>query len=457
METAASTTAPEFSVEVLRDSALYGAIAASRRHNYIYVQNWKCGSSTVRSTLWAAEHANGHAFPPGHPHQHSHEWPFRNDPRVWEQAAERFVFTFVRNPFTRILSAYLDKIKLHRHSAVWGAFAALHGLGDGPLGFLDFLRLIAVTPAVRLDPHWRPQTLNLLPNVIPYDFVGRLESLEPDLLSVLGSIFGTSNTGIHTYKRHQTQSTDVLDDYYGPREQDMVRSIYERDFIDLGYGFALRDPSRLAGVPRPGATMAQAWGRAWRLIGERDLAAAERELTRLKPWVAGPVVEEQLLRCRCEARPQPAAQLRECVQAIEPSLAAGYGDWNTWKWYGRGLMLTGRREDGLRAMLTAAQMAPSNGPAEKGWARHLHRRLAFLLASKGRVGDALSVLATKAPQRDGLHRGAFADIRSLMLRSVVRLVAGTARILGAPRWHPDRTLGLPSGDGSMSCEVSTRA
>jgi hypothetical protein len=37
---------------------LGGGIVAPRRLSYIYVNNWKCGCSTVRRTLWAAEHAS---------------------------------------------------------------------------------------------------------------------------------------------------------------------------------------------------------------------------------------------------------------------------------------------------------------------------------------------------------------------------------------------------------------
>ena len=33
----------------------------------------------------------------------------------------------------------------------------------------------------RMDPHWRPQHLNLMPPLVEYDFLGRLEHFEADL------------------------------------------------------------------------------------------------------------------------------------------------------------------------------------------------------------------------------------------------------------------------------------
>ena len=106
-------------VDVFKPGALDGAILASRRLPYIYVQNWKCGCSTIKSTLWAAEHANGTAVAPGHPHQRIADYPFVNDPGRWDGAGREFVFTFVRNPFARMLSAYLNKIVHHRDPSVW--------------------------------------------------------------------------------------------------------------------------------------------------------------------------------------------------------------------------------------------------------------------------------------------------------------------------------------------------
>ena len=64
----------------------------------------------------------GLAEPPEHPHRPSPNLPFVADPRRWEQVDDYFVFTIARNPYIRVLSAYLDKIRNHRDINVWSRF-----------------------------------------------------------------------------------------------------------------------------------------------------------------------------------------------------------------------------------------------------------------------------------------------------------------------------------------------
>ena len=124
-------------IDMYTPSPLWGTIVASRRSPYIYINNYKCGCSTVRQTLWAAEHAQGVASAPGAIHEQPDSWPWVDDPERWEHSEHAFVFTLVRNPYVRVLSAYLDKI---REPAIWGPFTARHGLGDDQLSFMEFLR-----------------------------------------------------------------------------------------------------------------------------------------------------------------------------------------------------------------------------------------------------------------------------------------------------------------------------
>ena len=86
---------------------LRGTLVASKRLPYIYVQNWKCGCSTVKSSLWHAEHARGLTSRPAT--RIRRMVPFVRDGKRWEHCEREFVFTFVRNPFVRVLSAYLNQ------------------------------------------------------------------------------------------------------------------------------------------------------------------------------------------------------------------------------------------------------------------------------------------------------------------------------------------------------------
>ena len=263
--------------------------------------------------------------PPGHPHQRIADYPFVNDPGRWENAGRDFVFTFVRNPFARMLSAYLNKIVHHRDPSVWGRFAARHGLGDAPLPFREFLELVARTPPAQMDMHWRPQSHTVAPHAVAYDFVGSMERFEEDLGLVLTRIFGR-DLPVHEHAPHRTGSTDQLAEYYGAEEIDSVRRICAVDFRELGYS---TDPARQMREPRPGASRPdamQAWGTAWRLFAQQEFAAAAATLEPTTPTLTGPVAADRLLRCHLAllARGGPAA-VPESRKHVSEALALGLG------------------------------------------------------------------------------------------------------------------------------------
>jgi hypothetical protein len=428
-------------VRVTRPSGLRDGILASRRLRYIYVQNPKCGSSTIRHSLWTAEHALGLAGPPGVPHVYCDDQPFIDDPRRWEHVEDEYVFTFARNPYARVLSAYLNKVVKHRDPLVWGNFAARHGLGDGPLAFGDFLRLVARTPSDELDPHWRPQCELLIPDLIPYDFIGSMETFEVDLRRLMRCIFGP-NSEVATHAPHRTDAVEFLTQHYGKEQLELVQRIYQDDFTLLGYSPDPAQQTRVRTPVPPNPDPIRRWGRAWRLAEGLEFADAAAEFEALRAWIAGPLLEERLLRCLCELPNASAKQgLARGVRHLEEALPRGYGDAISWKWYARALTLLGRREDGLMAMIESVRRRQPPAAGTQARLRRLAWQLALVRASKGRRSDALAALGHNP--RQGECDISQAQALSLVERSVIRLVASTAVALGARRRDAGPAPGVP--------------
>jgi hypothetical protein len=143
-----------------------------------------------------------------------------------------FRFTFVRNPFVRVLSCYLDKIV----NSIPERMRLLPILGLDPKAgapdFRSFLEAIAATPLPDHDVHWAPQVWLLQPDHVPYDFIGRMERFDVDLAHVCDRL-GIDRTP--SPPAHSTGAAEQIASHYGPEETALVRSIYGEDFKRFGY------------------------------------------------------------------------------------------------------------------------------------------------------------------------------------------------------------------------------
>jgi hypothetical protein len=169
------------------DGKFVGRLQPMPQYGCIYVKNAKSGSSTL--TLWLHRiHTGDHDFAPGNIHKH-HQLPkpgsLGRDTVVNMLNGEAFRFSFVRDPIVRVQSAYLDKVANTDCKNAWRirVHQAL-GVEADPKWVPTFEQFIAALEQQeprRMDPHWRPQHLNLMHPLVEYDFIGRLENFEADL------------------------------------------------------------------------------------------------------------------------------------------------------------------------------------------------------------------------------------------------------------------------------------
>ena len=157
--------------------------------------------------------------------------------RLTEEQVERFgqlfKFTFVRNPYSRVLSAYLDKIakddepnrrrKMGRTSS------------DGVPSFGDFVRWLD-RDGLHEDMHWAPQSSILLVAVAEFDFIGKLENLDGDFRKVADMLGGDRNdNSVHTFAPHSSGAVDKVAEYYTKELKEIVARLYREDFDSFGY------------------------------------------------------------------------------------------------------------------------------------------------------------------------------------------------------------------------------
>lgn len=145
-----------------------------------------------------------------------------------------FVFTVVRDPYARTLSAYLDKFRDgDKHLDRFGARIA--AMDDGAISFLGFCRYLAAGGEAE-NAHWMRQTrLTRLADRV--DFTGRVESLDADLGRILTRIGGRTPGRLTRAGPPATGAAERLRAYYGVESQHLVETVYRADFSTFGYPF----------------------------------------------------------------------------------------------------------------------------------------------------------------------------------------------------------------------------
>jgi hypothetical protein len=145
-----------------------------------------------------------------------------------------FKFMFVRNPYSRILSAYLHKIvrRLER-----GAKLGASGLDSsrGTPTFREFCSYLA-DGGLFENVHWSPQTSLMLLPFAKFDFIGKVETFENDVRTVLSRLGADEPADfIVPFSNYVTNSHLRIDDFYDTETRAIVRRLYRSDFETFDY------------------------------------------------------------------------------------------------------------------------------------------------------------------------------------------------------------------------------
>lgn len=149
------------------------------------------------------------------------------------------IFSVTRNPFSRALSCYKNKIGWGKEATgnIWNTFRSRFNF---PLecqpSFYDFLKSLAESKhdPQTLDIHYRPQFFNLHANQIVPSYIGRLEKFQH-----LKDYFARFSLNLQNRNPRPTGASETYRDEIQPDEAELIRNIYAIDFEHYGYELKL--------------------------------------------------------------------------------------------------------------------------------------------------------------------------------------------------------------------------
>jgi len=216
----------------------------SLRYRYIYYATTKVACTTTLLALQRAELQDSSILPMdlGDVHERNLS-PLLKPTQVGPlskliESPNYFKFCFVRNPFTRALSCYLEKIagdpQVHKRHILRQLGRPVDDLSQ-TVTFEEFLDAVAAQQTQEMNEHWCLQSFHLCWRRIPFDLIGRFESFCNDFDEALSNIGINSNKYFDRQKYNTTGSDVLLKNYYDHRLVSLVRRIYHEDFQNFGY------------------------------------------------------------------------------------------------------------------------------------------------------------------------------------------------------------------------------
>jgi len=218
-------------------------------HGYAYVEVPKAGCGTMKATLGGLEAAR---MNPGMvqrvqeaPHNRLNATPFVKPFQLPPDLLEEVLagpayrrFTVVRDPASRVLSGYIEKIGqgLKQSQPIVEALEERTGqpVRAEDVSLEQFLDVVGAQDSRDQDPHWRRQADHLGLGLVPYDAVIHLEDLDASW-GRIGELTGIPDLQEEYFCRNSTGARSRMDEYYTPDLLARVAEIYARDYVELDY------------------------------------------------------------------------------------------------------------------------------------------------------------------------------------------------------------------------------
>ena len=165
-----------------------------------------------------------------------------------------FKVMFVRHPFERLLSAYINKftktynVYFHKRYGRrivrrYRENASAQSLRRGnDVTFSEFIQYVLdplTTQSAEFNAHWRPCYQLCMPCVVRYDYIGKYETLAQDVRNVLRTL-NVSHIHFPTYNGSGTRTADLMQTAFASISHEQLHGLwklYEVDFEMFGYTY----------------------------------------------------------------------------------------------------------------------------------------------------------------------------------------------------------------------------
>jgi hypothetical protein len=163
-------------------------------------------------------------------------------PKETDRLKDYRKFCFVRNPFSRLVSCFFQKLKdpdYQDSNFRNGVSASLHAYGKtffSGMSFSEFVEAVCRIPDHAANAHFKSQYLFVTDRKgnLCVDFIGYFERLEEDFFSIAKIL----NFPDHIKLPHLLKSNrGDYKDCYNPALIEKVRSRYQQDLLIFNYGF----------------------------------------------------------------------------------------------------------------------------------------------------------------------------------------------------------------------------
>lgn len=210
----------------------------------VYTSVPKAANSTVKKCLWSAsgvhiegKNINSAIFKNPGPSRRVSEID-NQELAIIFQSEGWFRFSFVRNPYKRLLSGYKDKILGLGNPKKSNSFLKRINWHASELpSFDEFIQAVCSQEEDAMDWHWMPQSRLLMPDIIRYDFVGKLENFHDDMRTVLSRIDTDSEKieallSVSLNKTSEKKNNPV---FISDKTAEMIYKKYAKDFEMFDY------------------------------------------------------------------------------------------------------------------------------------------------------------------------------------------------------------------------------